>query len=202
VRSSMYKRQEGGNAATHLYELYEADRGFTWLTAAIFLFITATPSVAGDDQAQLMRAERAAEALITQRINVERAALAPDAPSLVADPALNEIARARSDAMAHGAPFSHVDKNGRALAIDMMQARFGPHGTWGENILEEGGFRVFDPTEFAQRAVDSWMSSPGHRRNILSADYGQSSVGVIVDGDHVFATEVFMGPGDTPHVAD
>jgi uncharacterized protein YkwD len=198
----MCKREEGGNAGAHLYETYEAGRSFTWLTAAIFLFISATPSVGADDQAQLIRAERIAEALITQRVNLQRAALAPDAPPLVADPALNEIARARSDAMAHGAPFSHVDENGRAIAIDMMQARFGPHGTWGENILEEGGFQVFDPTEFAQRAVDSWMSSPGHRKNILSADYGQSSVGVIVDGDHVFATEVFMGPGHTLHAAD
>ena len=163
--------------------------------AAILLLGLATaPAFAQPAAPDLFRAERAAERLIVQGINEERARLAPDAPLLVADPSLDDIARARSAAMAQGAPFAHEDGNGRFIAADMMKARFGPYGTWGENILEEHGFRVFDPAGFAARAVISWINSPGHRRNILSALYRRTSIGVAVIGNRVYATEVFIGP--------
>ncbi len=182
----------GGSAGLRLPAPHGAGR--TRLTALALLLATMAPCLAQSGDPDLLRAERAAEALIVERINSERAALAPDAPLLVTDPTLDAIARARSEAMAHGAPFSHEDANGRAIAVDMMRARFGPYGTWGENILEEHGFPVFDPEAFARRAVAGWMGSPGHRKNILSAAYSRSSIGVAVRGNQVFATEVFMGP--------
>ena len=172
-------RAVSGSAGMRLRAPHELGRTRrTRLTALALLLTTIIPSFAESDDPDLVRSERAAEALIIQRINAERATLAPDAPSLASDPTLEEIARSRSDAMAHGAPFSHEDANGRAIAIDMMRARFGPYGAWGENILEEHGFRVFDPARFSEQAVAGWMSSPGHRKNILSAAYSRSSIGV------------------------
>jgi uncharacterized protein YkwD len=173
--------------------LYAARILCAWLGLA-GMVAASLPAWAQGEQPDLVRAERMAEALIEQQINAQRATLAPDAPPLVSNPTLDEIARARSNAMAHGAPFSHEDENGRVVAVDMMQTRFGSHGTWGENILEEGGYQVFDPSGFAERAVAGWMSSPGHRKNILSGNYRQSSVGVTVSGDRVFATQIFLGP--------
>ena len=57
-------------------------------------------------------------------------------------------------------------RNGNFAAADMMaqEKRFRIHGAFGENILEEGGFRVFDPAGFAERAVAGWMSSPATAR--------------------------------------
>jgi uncharacterized protein YkwD len=146
-----------------------------------------------DDRSEPVRSERAAETLIAERIQVERARFAPDAPRLIADPDLTNIARERSEAMAHGAPFSHEDESGRFVAADMVHARFGPYGAIGENILETYASRDFDAAAFAERAVSGWMMSPGHRANILSPDYRSSGIGVAVNGDYAYATQVFRG---------
>src|SRR5471030_909536 len=147
-----------------------------------------------DDRSNLGRAERTAETLIAQHIEAERARLAPDAPQLTPDPDLTDIARDRSEAMAHGAPFSHEDEIGRFVAAERVRERFGPYGTIGENILEIYGSRYFDAAAFAERAVSGWMTSPGHRANILSPDYRSSGIGVSVNGAYAYATQVFRGP--------
>jgi hypothetical protein len=154
-----------------------------------------------DDGSELVRSERAAEALIASGIEADRARLAPYAPRLVPDPDLTNIARQRSEAMAHGAPFSHQDERGRFAAADMVRRRFGPYGTIGENILvlEMWGSQVFDAADFAKSAVSSWMTSPGHRANILSPNYRSSGIGVAINGGYAYVTEVFRGsPKELP----
>jgi uncharacterized protein YkwD len=146
------------------------------------------------DRSELVRSERAAETLIAEGIDAERARFAPDAPRLAQDPDLTDIARERSDTMAHGAPFSHEDVNGRFIVADMVRERFGPHGAIGENILEMHGSQDFDAASFAQNAVSGWMTSPGHRANILSPDYRSSGIGVAVNGGDAYATQVFRAP--------
>jgi len=139
--------------------------------------------------------ERAAETLIAERINAERARFAPSAPHLVSDSALTSIARQRSDDMAHGAPFAHEDSEGHFVAGEKVQARFGQYGTIGENIMmERDPARAFDAEAFARRAVQGWMNSEGHRANILSPDYDRSGVGVAIAGSYIYATQVFWGP--------
>jgi uncharacterized protein YkwD len=146
----------------------------------------------------IARAEQEAEALIAERIDEERARLAPNAPKLLPNGELATIARARSQAMADGAPFSHQDAQGNYPAIDMVKARFGPYGSIGENIMmEKRGTRGFDAKAFAKTAVDGWMASEEHRENILSPDFDRSGIGVAVKGDFAYATQVFHGSPKT-----
>jgi len=145
-------------------------------------------------RSETVRLERVAETLITECIDAVRARFAPDAPHLSPDPDLTDIARERSEAMAHGAPFSHEDENGRFVAADMVHKRFGPHGAIGENILKMSGSQDFDAATFAESAVSGWMTSPGHRANILSPDYRSCGIGVAVNGGNAYATQVFRAP--------
>jgi uncharacterized protein YkwD len=139
--------------------------------------------------------QQAAEAMIAERIDAERARLAPDAPPLASDPVLDQIARQRSADMAHGAPFAHEDATGRFIADDRVRARFGPYGSVGENIMfENAPSRLFDAESFARRAVQGWMNSPDHRANILSPTYDHAGVGVAIEGSRAYATQVFWGP--------
>ena len=139
--------------------------------------------------------ERAAEAFITERINAERARLAPSAPPLASDASLHTIARRRSEDMAHGAPFAHEDNEGHFAAGEQVQARLGLYGTIGENIMmERDPARAFDAEAFSRRAVQGWMNSEGHRANILSPAYDRSGVGVAIAGSYVYATQLFWGP--------
>lgn len=150
-------------------------------------------SLAAPDRAASF--ERQAEALIETGIDEARARNSADAPPLAADAALTEIAQARSRAMAAGiAEFSHTDSEGHFIAADMVAKRFGPYGAIGENILKLGGSRHFTAAEFARAAVEGWMQSPGHRKNILNPDYDASGIGVALVGDTAYATQVFWGP--------
>ena len=97
--------------------------------------------------------------------------------------------------MANGAEFSHQDAAGRYPAFDMMQARLGRYGSVGENLfMEKRARRGFDPKAFANLAVEQWMASEEHRENILSPEYDRSGIGVVVNGDYAYATQVFHGP--------
>jgi len=143
--------------------------------------------------------EQSAEMLIAERINAERAQLAPEARALAPNSALAQIARLRSQAMAHGAPFAHEDELGRFAAAELVHKDFGPYGAVGENIMmERDASRSFDAEAFARRAVAGWMGSKGHRGNILSRDFDRSGVGVAINGSYVYATQVFWGPPAKP----
>ncbi len=137
---------------------------------------------------------QAAESLIARRIDAQRRKFAPDAPRLAGNADLADIARRRSSDMAEGAPFAHEDAQGRFVAADLVRARFGPYGAIGENIMEMGSSRPFSPETFAQMAVDGWMKSPGHRKNILDPDYNSSGIGVAIENGTAYATQVFFGP--------
>jgi uncharacterized protein YkwD len=147
----------------------------------------------------IVRAEQEAEAIIAERIDAERTRSAPGAPKLSPNGELELIAKKRSQAMAHGAPFSHQDEQGSYPAIDMVKNRLGPYGHIGENIfMEKRGRGSFDPEAFAKLAVDEWMGSEEHRENILSPEFDRSGIGVAVVGDTAYATQVFHGPPDNP----
>ncbi len=44
----------------------------------------------------------------------------------------------------------------------------------------------------ARRAVDGWMNSPGHRKNILTAEYDEAGMGVVYVNSYVIITQVFI----------
>ena len=141
-----------------------------------------------------------AEVLIADGINEERAKFAPDAPPLMPDIDLTRIAQQRSCDMARGmSDFSHTDAEGNFIAADMVHRIFGPYGSVGENIMELAGTvqlgrLPFGPEQFAREAVEGWMESPGHRKNILNPRYDSSGIGVAMVGGQAFATQVFRGP--------
>jgi uncharacterized protein YkwD len=138
---------------------------------------------------------RTAENVIGELIAAERAEFAPQAARLASDPVLTAIAQQRSEAMAHGAPFAHEDEQGHFAAGGMVQQRLSRYGAVAENIMmEHDPSRSFDAAAFARRVVAGWMSSDGHRRNILSPLYARSGIGVAVNGSYVYATQVFWGP--------
>jgi uncharacterized protein YkwD len=159
-----------------------------------FIYTAPALPAAAPSQGDAVRAERETETLIARGLDAERARLAPDAPPLALDPELDAIARTRSGDMADGAPLAHDDGQGHLIAAEMMRKRYGPDGVFGENILREVEINDFDPAGFAKRAVEGWMSSPGHRQNILYAGYNRAGIGVAIRGHKFYATEVFMGP--------
>ena len=99
-----------------------------------------------------------------------------------------KLARQHSENMARHGFFSHVGVNGRM--IDERAIDFGLDN-WrsiGENIAYNKGFS--NPVEFA---VERWMLSAGHRRNLLHSRWKESGIGVAVTAEGMyFFTQVFV----------
>ena len=129
--------------------------------------------------------------------------------SLTFDSSLATIARGHSQDMARNNYFSHVNLQGLAPADRGNQQGYpcrkdyGSYYTFGiaENIfkthhettingISKNDFESLEP--IAQKTVDSWMNSPGHRENILKSTYDREGIGVGVGSDYtVYVTEDF-----------
>ncbi len=114
-------------------------------------------------------------------INLDRAAngLRP----LVHDPELSRIARIKSEDMRDNRYFAHESPTyGKAR---QMLERFGYRFSGaGENIAHHAT---------VEKAQAAFMTSDGHRRNILSAVWQKVGVGVCYDQNgYIYATQIFV----------
>ncbi|MGH4138442.1 CAP domain-containing protein [Clostridium sp.] len=116
-------------------------------------------------------------------VNQERSklGLAP----LKANSALSNVARTKSEDMRDNNYFSHTSPT-YGSPFDMMK-KFGiTYTAAGENIA------MGQPT--AASVMNGWMNSPGHKANILSANFTEIGVGVAKDASGtIYWTEQFIG---------
>ena len=97
------------------------------------------------------------------------------------------LARQHAQNMANGNFFSHRGTDGET--VDGRAAKMGVK--WlaiGENIATMKGFG-----DSAAKAVETWMTSAAHKRNILNGMYNQSAIGAAVAADGtIYFTQVFL----------
>lgn len=114
------------------------------------------------------------EAKFVSLINQERKER--DVPTLVVKSDLVAIARKHSARMAEDGTIYHND--------NLRNEVGGNWWTAGENVGR-------GPS--VESLHDAFMSSPGHKANILDKHYNQIGVGVVVKDDTIYVTEVFAG---------
>lgn len=90
------------------------------------------------------------------------------APALDMEPALQEAARGHSYDMVVRDFFSHTNESGESPG-DRIDALGYEWSGWGENIAAG--------QTTAESVMQSWMSSPGHCRNIMNPDFEEIGVG-------------------------
>jgi uncharacterized protein YkwD len=108
------------------------------------------------------------------------------------DNALVATARAHSDDMLQRKFFSHVNPDGKAPQDRIAPAYSRTIARAGENIWSGHGYDYSDEKLMARMIVDSWMTSPGHRANLLNPNYTHLGVGVSVKGKEIRATQNFV----------
>lgn len=134
------------------------------------------------------------ESQIHSLINEQRSANGLSALNF--DEALASIARKHSQDMASRAYFSHYDPEGHNFYWRMQQDGYNCAILIGntiyqgaENIYEESGYPT---TSIASNTVDSWMTSQGHRENILTSYWRNEGIGVAKSSSgEVYVTQVF-----------
>jgi uncharacterized protein YkwD len=110
---------------------------------------------------------------------------------LEADPALDLTAWAHSDDMLRRGFFSHTNPDGLAPRDRLAPGTSGILQC-GENIWAGSGLNYADSWGLARMIVEHWLSSPGHRENLLSPAYTHLGVGVCTLGPETRATQVFV----------
>jgi len=122
------------------------------------------------------------EQSVHQQINQYRKSR--NLPPLTLNASITEQARIHSEAMASGrVPFSHNGFEGRVKAI----AKSISYRAAGENVAYNQGYSNPD-----QQAVQGWLESPGHLKNIVG-DFDLTGIGVTKNakGEYYF-TQIFI----------
>ena len=129
----------------------------------------------------------AVEEGIHEGVNERRQANGYDTLSYSDD--IATVARDHSQYQADRGGLSHVQADG-----DKVDDRLAQDGIsclkWGENVLANSAADL-SASEAANKCVDLWMKSPGHRENILDAEFTVEGVGVVTTGQgRLYATQV------------
>jgi uncharacterized protein YkwD len=131
------------------------------------------------------------ENLVFEMTNQHRRAkgLAP----LSQDDELRDVARAYSNDMLVRRFFDHTTPDG--VTFDERIADRYRHRVRliGENIWYAYGYNLSKIHQIAKEIVDDWMSSPGHRANILDPNFTHLGVGVSGRNGTIRATQEFVG---------
>ena len=131
------------------------------------------------------------EDLVVEMTNQQRRAkgLAP----LSQDDELREVARAYSNDMLVRRFFDHTTPDG--VTFDERIADRYRHRVRliGENIWYASGYNLSKIHQIAKEIVDDWMTSPGHRANILDPNFTHLGVGVSGRNGTIRATQEFVG---------
>jgi uncharacterized protein YkwD len=109
------------------------------------------------------------------------------------DAELRNVARAYSNDMMVRRFFGHTTPDGVSF-----QERISAHyPNWvsfmGENIWSAWGYKTSNPQKLAKEIVADWLSSPGHRANMLDPDFTHLGVGVSARNGTILATQEFVG---------
>lgn len=127
---------------------------------------------------------------MTNRARAEQK-LAPVKP----DPKLSAAARAYAAFLARTNTFSHT-ADGRQSG-DRINASGYRWCQMGENLASAQSSNGFAARELAAKAVEGWLNSPGHRKNLLSRDVTDIGVGtarVPSDSPKYVTVQLFARP--------
>ena len=114
-------------------------------------------------------------------------------PPLTWENCLRDVARAHSADMLVRNYFSHNSPEGRTPNDRIRAGCPFPMSWTGENIWMGSGYPAGDISQLARTVVDNWMSSPGHRRNLLHPGFTDIGVGVAASGREIRVTQAFFG---------
>jgi uncharacterized protein YkwD len=152
----------------------------------------------------------ALEVRIHELINAER--MKQKVPVLKLDNRLANVARLHSQDMAVRGFFDHLTPEGKTPTDRGRAAHYTCKKYFGEFVAEglaenifqnnlynrvvmKGNDMTFDwnsAEKIAQTTVDGWMTSPGHRRTILTPRYQRTGIGIAISSkDQVLITQLF-----------
>jgi uncharacterized protein YkwD len=131
----------------------------------------------------------AVEDRILNLVNAERSGRR--LPLVRPEATLRAIARNHDEDMLARRFFSHVNLFGEGPSDRIERQHRRLIGIAGENIWESSGEFASRHPDLGAEIMKAWMASPGHRENILRAEFTNLGVGVCAAGSEIRATQDF-----------
>lgn len=127
-----------------------------------------------------------AEHTLLRLVNMERTSnLEAALPLLQEDVKLMQVARNHSLYMASNCIYSHEGYEGKRSGERVKDSGYCLHNYSSENIHRSDKLDL-------ETIAQSWMSSPGHRKNILNENFKDTGVGIAQGQDgKIYFTQVF-----------
>ena len=107
---------------------------------------------------------------------------------LAEDGALDGLAFERSSDMLNRHYFSHTTPDGVTVFV-LMQERGVPYQFAAENLA----WNTYNSRDATRVALQGFLTSPGHRANLLNPTYNQLGIGIASGGGNTYFTVVFVG---------
>ncbi|MCX5893488.1 MAG: CAP domain-containing protein [Deltaproteobacteria bacterium] len=109
------------------------------------------------------------------------------------DDELRQVARAYSADMLVRRFFDHTTPDGVEFDARITDQYHHRVFLVGENIWFSSGRTLGNPQRLAKEIVADWLSSPGHRENLLSPEFTHLGVGISARHQTIRATQEFVG---------
>ena len=151
--------------------------------------ITDDPGTSSVGTGEDERSSAAIEAAVHERINEIRTDA--DLDTLDHDDEIASISRTYSHDMAVRGYFSHTSPEGEGPADRFGDLYPRPCHAVGENLAFVSTAGTVDADAIADRIVDGWMDSEGHRDNVLTPEWDSQGIGVYIHEDRAYATQKF-----------
>lgn len=140
---------------------------------------TKVPSASNGDYTTISVSKQ--EEIVLDLLNRDRAN--NGLPALVLDPELSRIARIKSQDMKDNRYFAHLSPTYGTAAQMLTHFGYAYNGA-GENIAHHAT---------VEKSQAAFMSSPGHRANILGRQWRKVGIGVVYDDQgYVYVTQLFV----------
>jgi hypothetical protein len=150
------------------------------------LILAAAAAAADPAEVELTPAGKA----ILEQTNAERKKV--DAPPVKAEARLTKAAQEFAEFMAREDKFAH-DADGRQ-PWDRATAAGYSWAYCSENIAWRDAPRDADKADLGRAFVQSWMDSPGHKKNLLDPYVTEIGIGAARKGEKVYAVQLFGTP--------
>ncbi len=108
--------------------------------------------------------------------------------ALTMDEHVRDVARQHSLDMVERDFFDHANPDGENPGARLDKAGV-TYTLWAENIARNQGYS--DP---AEKAMEQWIESPGHRANLINSSLTRLGVGVVAAGEEYYYTQLFIRP--------
>jgi len=124
---------------------------------------------------------------------IEEERMQGGAKPMALDLDLASAAQAHSEDMAKKRSFDTMNPNGN-LAVNTLLSRDPKFvGFFAENSAAQyfTPSQGIDPETMAKGFLHIWLESPSHRNNLMYRDFDRTGIGVAVNGNAIYAAEVF-----------